>query len=353
VRDEAKRELDLASKELSKLKLDIEAATKASQAAGGAKEREDLVAEFERVRRLPNGCWRRIGDRGRPPACPPGGVDAKVSGSGVGVAPAGVALELAVRGPFDPALVVAGLASAAAARRGSVVRKLSVEEEAVERLAEMRRATGAGQGSPGAGSGAGGPGGQGGAKASVRERRREMERAAAQSGASGGSEAAAAAREERGALVTATPVAAKSRRVNRLLDRLVDQQPPSRSEEAAPSGSPGGGQGEAAAKEAPSLLEARPQPWTCGLCSKRNLGRPHACATCGRPRGMVAAPRPGPLLGTGAVTPSQRAIGAGLTSAFGRPLHEKKPPPLREAPQKNSGMIAELQVLLKRRGEAL
>jgi hypothetical protein len=78
-RDEAKRELDAATREAAKLEGEVASGERAAAAA--LLPRAEMVDEFRRVRQLPNGCWRRLADRA-----------------------------LAVAGPFDPAAAVVAAA---------------------------------------------------------------------------------------------------------------------------------------------------------------------------------------------------------------------------------------------------
>jgi hypothetical protein len=367
LRDEAKKELDASTKERATLVLEVSAGEEAAESQ--LLPRADLVEELRKVRELPNGCWRRVRDRATPPHPP--------AQSG-----AAAAWPVAVVGPFDAARVAAAVRPAS---RSSITKKLSVEEEAAQRLAEMSAAlAGPGEESEGGGE----LGGRTPARrASVKERMGAMEKAAGGSGADGSGLGGGDGSGGMLRRVTAAPVPAKSKRVARLLERVHEEQLRQQQEEdeaqAADGGDGSGGgggggggvggrrqrgdgdekYGAAVAAAAAAVLvrggdrssgggNASSGEWTCHLCSKRNASGGHLCGTCGRPRGMALHSNP---LGAGLPGGVKARGGGGVGVAFGRTAATRGAAAAgvagkqAEGPQKNTSMMAELQANLQKR----
>jgi len=367
-------------------------------AAGALLPRPQLVEELRRVRELPNGCWRRVTDHRRlllaattalaAPAVGAGGAGdaALVAGAPTAAAAAPAATcakAFRVCGPFDPDATAALLRGGG--RRSSVTRKLSVEDEAAERLAEMRAAMGVDHDEGGGG------GGGGRRRQSVKDRMGAMEQ---KSGGDGDGESKNG-KEGVQRTVTAAPVAARSRRVGRLLARVHEEQQRLRAEMAAEraavehNAAAGGAEGAAAAAAAgrrnsgkPSAAVAEAQrrqrgdgddqyaatvaaaaaavlrlggsdgggggaAWACAICSKRNSSGLAVCETCGRPRGVARKevfPGGKGLGGAFGLRPAAQAASGGQTPGSGDGAAAAA-----QLPQKNNSMMAELQAKLKRR----
>ena len=398
LRDEAKKELDAASKERASLVLEVSAGEAAAEAQ--LLSRAEVVEELRRVRELPNGCWRRVGDRNI------GSSNSSGSSSGSGAA---TAQPVAVVGPFDAARVAAMVQPSS---RGSITRKLSVEEEAALRHAEMSAVLansgedngGDAQGGDGSSGGAGGGGNGGGAneadgrkparRASVKERMGAMEKATSGAGNGGGSEASDSNGNSGSGVrrVTAAPVPAKSKRVARLLERVNEEQQrqleQQELDEAAQAAGGGGGSsgafggsgiggrrqrgdgdeeyGAAVAAAAAAVLvrggaagssTSDRGEWTCNLCAKHNTSGGHLCGTCGRPRGMAAGsgvagggsrqsnPLMAGLLGGIKARGGGSNGASGAAAVFGRVAEQGET----EGPKKNNNMMAELQAKLSKR----
>ena len=387
LRDEAKKELDAASKERASLVLEVSAGEAAAEAQ--LLSRAEVVEELRRVRELPNGCWRRVGGRNN------------IGGSGSsGRGGAATAQPVEVVGPFDAARVAAMVQPSS---RGSITKKLSVEEEAALRHAEMSAVlanSGEDNGADGDGN-SGGGGGNGtddaagrkpARRASVKERMGAMEKATGGAGSSGGGGAEASDSGNGGTgcgvrRVTAAPVPAKSKRVARLLARVNEEQQrqlaQQEQDEAAQSagGSRGGAggiggrrqrgdgddeYGAAVAAAAAAVLvrggaagsaSSDRGEWTCNLCAKRNTSGGHLCGTCGRPRGMAPAAGGG---GTGGgsrqgnplmagILGGIKARGGGGTSGAAAVVGRVPEQGEAEGPKKNNSMMAELQAKLSKR----
>eukprot|EP00613_Pedinella_sp_CCMP2098_P065490 CAMPEP_0171991024 /NCGR_PEP_ID=MMETSP0993-20121228/277219_1 /TAXON_ID=483369 /ORGANISM="non described non described, Strain CCMP2098" /LENGTH=1466 /DNA_ID=CAMNT_0012644041 /DNA_START=141 /DNA_END=4542 /DNA_ORIENTATION=- len=384
MRDEAKREMDAAAKERGKLVLDVSAAEAAR--ASQLLTKDELLAELKSVRELPNGCWRRIGDNADThPSGGSGGGSPKKKNQGDASPPP---KPLPVIGPFDPqrtADLVSGQSN-----RSNITKKLSVEEEAALRMADMQATTAnaggggddSGEGNEGGGDNGDDDGGGGGGgvvgdgdgarkpkrRQSVKERIAGLKTTAAAAGdqANGNSGGGGVGDGDPSLarVVTAAPVPARSSRVSKMLDRVLKEQEEQQREapcflspegNAAGSGgssssSAGGDDGDNNGDDDENVRSPRRErrhgslPRPSPSASEQGLNDDNAPLPT-PPRSLRRRGKAGAAAAATAPSASFASVGAFARTAGGAADSGGD-----GVPKKNQGMMAELQAkLLKRR----